>query len=208
MRLSKSHLLILSLALAAFALWLNIWLESNQQEQEDTPQTLAEQAVWQFKDTQLWLPSIQTADNENGEHGQQDTNLYFYAKQITYQQQHNTQIETLNLASYSANQFNLISSDQAQIDKNQSMQFTQQENPVQLQHWRESEQKWHREIQISGAEFTYNGQQQTLLSEQPVTLTQPDAEIQAGNLQADIKTGDWNFGKGVEGLFQLPQRTE
>ncbi|CAN8138730.1 LPS export ABC transporter periplasmic protein LptC [uncultured Thiomicrorhabdus sp.] len=208
MRLSKSHLLILSLALAAFALWLNIWLESNQQEQEATPQTLAEQAVWQFKDTQLWLPSIQMADKEDSESPQHDTNLYFYAKQITYQQQQNTQIEHLNLANYSANQFNLISSDQAQIDKNQSMQLTQQQNPVKLQHWRESEQQWHREIQISGAEFTYNEQQQTLLSEKPVTLTQPDAEMHAGNLQADIKTGNWNFGNGVQGQFQLPQRSE
>lgn len=205
MRLSKSHLLILSLALAAFALWLNIWLESNQQTQAETPKSKSEQAIWQFSDTQLWRPQLLHVDDKQNATPE---NFYLHAGKVTYQQQKTIQIEQLNLVAYSGSQFNLISSDLAEIMPDQSMQFQQQQVPVTMQHWREKAEDWQREIQLSGEQFTYNEQQQTLLSEKPVTLSQPDATIHAGGLEAALADGNWNLTNGVQGQFQLPPRQE
>lgn len=205
MRLTKNQLLLLSLTLSAFALWLNIWLESNQQPPAETPQTLSEQPIWQFSNTQLWRPQLVYLDDKQNTRPQ---SVYLHAGKVTYQQQKTTQIEQLNLIAYSDSQFNLISSDRAKIMSDQSMQFQQQQAPVTLQHWREKSEDWQREIQISGEQFTYNDQQQALLSEKPVTLSQPEMTMHAGGLQANLATGNWNFINGVQGEFQLPPRKD
>ncbi|BBP45296.1 hypothetical protein THMIRHAS_06690 [Thiosulfatimonas sediminis] len=197
MQLSKSHLSILSLALATAALWANLWLESNQQ---DTPPITAQNnkpAVWQFTDTQMWRPQV--VQKTNGE-SFADNNLYLHADKVISDNQEHIQIEKLNLVIYSPQQLNLMSSDRAEMTQ-QIIQLSQTQQPVQLQHWRNNTQNWRQEIQLSGTQFTYNEQQQTLRSDQAIELTQTDSQVLAGNLQADLATGTWRFGKGVIGQF-------
>lgn len=202
MQLSKRQLLLLSLGLATFALWLDIWLESSQSEQDAPTQLLSEQAIWQFTDTQLWRPQITQVDTPQTS---SESNFYLHANKVTYEKQKNTQIEQLNLVTYLDNQFNIISSDRAQIAIDRTILLQQQHSPVLLQHWRAENQNWQQEIQLSGKQFTYNEQQQTLRSDKPVTLSQSGATIYAGSLQADLENGNWNLRNGIQGTFLLPK---
>ncbi|QKI89748.1 LPS export ABC transporter periplasmic protein LptC [Thiomicrorhabdus xiamenensis] len=192
MRLTPSKLLISTLTLAAVAIWTNVWLESSQKEQVSDIAATLKEATWQFSETQIWRPGIETESNT----------LNFTAGQIRYQQNRElSHIDQLVLVDFRQNSLNLISSQVAVLDPQFNITLSQN---VRFSHYAQQDETpaWQQQIQLTGEQFTYNNPQRRLTSSQPVTITQLYAVTEAGSLSADLTNGEWLFSDGVKGTIQ------
>lgn len=198
----NSRLILLVLILSAFALWLNIQHES--QNDELSPSTLqSTDYSWQLFNNTTW--QLDKSGSQNGSIVKSSTLFYdeaaktsdFTQPQITLLEPNQTLfIESETGQSLNNQVFQL----RGQVVVNQVEQSIDQLNPA-----------THSSTQnktLKTEYITYNSQTQKITSDQPVSITQPNADFSGTGLEIDLKTNHIQLLSAVKGELRPQKNTD